>query len=141
MILRRADCGHYIDFGVLPTGLDHGSKKPVYLCGPCANVARGSKLEMKAVVPVGGSKVVETSRPTVIRDGEGKVIFSSPTTEVDLEKYPEFRAFTDTPPAERGRIAAIAGDDENDNPYPDKRTKEAKEWLRGFQEATATRSA
>ena len=43
MILRRADCGHYIPEDVAPAGVHHGSEQPVYLCNECAERARGHR--------------------------------------------------------------------------------------------------
>lgn len=85
------------------------------------------------VISVASSKIVQTSHLSVIRDAEGKVLYAGPT-EVDLERYPDFRYFTDTPAAERGRIAAIAGDAEDSCPFPDDQTNNVREWLRGYRE-------
>ena len=55
MILRRADCGHYIPEDVAPAGVHHGSEQPIYLCNECAERARGHRVqvvETKAIEPV-----------------------------------------------------------------------------------------
>jgi ribosome modulation factor len=44
-------------------------------------------------------------------------------------------AAEETDPYRLGRIAGAAGQPDDSCPYPDRRTKDAKEWLRGHREA------
>lgn len=115
MELRRCmgPCGGWLAADTPPVGTytNDGvhSPQPVYLCASCAGIARGQqrRVETKEVRP-----------PEVI-----------PLVAAE----PDFTRMTLA--QAQGAEAAVAGKTEDDCPYPDKRTKDHKEWLRGFREA------
>jgi len=125
MILRRADCGHYIPEDVPPAGEHHGSGQPIYLCDPCRDAARGHQ---RARVE---TKVVEPDRTEVTL--KHRVDYAATDAGIERVGDPLDEAVLLSPHA-RGIAAARDGVPEEACPYADKRTRDAKEWLRGFRE-------
>ena len=67
MILRRADCGHYIQADVAPAGTHVGSEQDVYLCSECeARARRGNVTQTRSTGPAVTIKAGQT------REGDGK---------------------------------------------------------------------
>lgn len=112
--VRRADCGH----GFLPIDTPPAARvqngqheQPVYLCDDCRAGLSAPGVEHKDIRP---------ARPAAI-PVEAKVASSPPAAKQNGEAY------------ELGRQAARDRRSEEDCPYADRRTKEAREWLRGFR--------
>lgn len=115
--VRRADCGHGVLLVDTPPAarIQNGiHEQPVYLCEDCRARFNARKVETKPA-PVIETKSVESSlEPFVDQDME--------SLRSNLSAYAE------------GAKAARASKTEDDCPY-DRRTKDGKEWLRGYREA------
>jgi len=109
--LRRADCGHFIPADAPPAGRHRNGvhDQDVYLCDDCRSRLCARKVETKPGPAVEAKAVV----PPAVPDAPAS----------DLSPY-----------AKGAKVARDGGTEEN-CPYSDRRTRDAKEWLRGFREA------
>lgn len=117
--VRRADCGHgFLPLDVPPAAVIQNGQhqQPVYLCEDCRRRLSTPQVERKDVRP-------ERPAPPKVetRDAAPAPAAVAPTME-DGEAY------------ELGRQAARDQRPEDDCPYADRRTKDAREWLRGHRE-------
>ena len=112
--LRRADCGHFIPADEPPAGRHRNGvhDQDVYLCDGCRERLNARKVE---------TKVVEPGHAEPLRDGD----------QVRMETKV---VVADSPRALGAKVAREGGT-EGDCPFVDRRTRDAKEWLRGFREA------
>lgn len=126
--VRLASCGHgFLPLDVPPAAvMQNGMHQvQVYLCDDCRQRLNARKVETKP-------------GPAVVR----KMQYELPRNpELEADEPPPMDLASDLSPYAKGAKVARDGGAEEDCPFSDRRTKDAKEWLRGFREEFERRNA